>query len=393
MPPRSLPRWPWQEARLGTRIFAAIALVIVAGATTLLLVAVLVAPVVFRQHLENAGVEADSALASQIDEGFTVAVITSITAAVFAASLVAVVVAAVVARRISRPVSLAANTAGRLADGEYGVRMTAPGVGPELAELASALNTLAQRLETAEEHRMRLLTDLAHELRTPLASLEATVEAIVDGVLPADPVSLQTLTDQTGRLTRLTRDLQAVSRSDEHAFRLERRRVDLADLARAAVAAHQARYRSAGVTLTATSTAAEKLATTRTRAEAGAKPAQQPVSGWADPDRVTEILDQLLDNALRRSRTGDSVKVSVHPQGQTVSVIVADTGTGFDPSIADDLFERFYRGPGHPGGPTGTGVGLTIARALADAQDGSLSASSAGPGQGATFTLTLPAAP
>lgn len=375
----------WQQAGLGTRIFAAIALVILAGATTLLLVAVVAAPVVFRQRLENAGVSADSRLASQIDAGFTVALVTSITAAVLAASLVAVAVAAVIARRISRPVGVAAYTAGRLADGDYGVRMAAPGVGPELDELAGAVNTLAERLETAEQHRMRLLTDLAHELRTPLAALEATVEAIVDGVLPADPESLQTLTDQTGRLTRLTRDLQAVSRSDEQAFRLERRRVDLADLIATSVAAHQARYRSAGVTLTTTATGSES----RTESEAG--PTQQPVYGWADPDRVTEILDQLLDNALRQCAGGGAVTVSVQPHADTVSLVVADTGSGFNPSIADDLFTRFYRGPDTLRGPSGTGIGLTIARTLAEAQHGTLDATSPGPGQGATFTLTLPA--
>ena len=387
---RQLPwrRPSWQRAGLATRIFVAIALVILAGATTLLLVAVLAAPVVFRQRLENAGVSADSVLASRIDEGFTIALVTSITAAVLAASLVAVVVAAVIARRISRPIGVAAFAAGRLADGDYGVRMPAPGAGPELAELASAVNTLAHRLETAEAHRMRLLADLAHELRTPLAALEATVEAIVDGVLPADPESLQTLTDQTGRLTRLTRDLQAVSRSDEHAFRLERRRVDLVDASWAAVAAHQARYRTAGVTLTAATTGSES------RAETGVTPAQQPVYGWADPDRVREILDQLLDNALRQCAEGEVVSMSVRRQAGTVSLVVADTGTGFDPSIAEDLFSRFYRGdPGPLRGPAGTGVGLTIARALAEAQDGTLHAVSAGPGKGATFTLTLRAAP
>jgi len=313
--------------------------------------------------------------------------VTSITAAVLAASLVAVVVAAVIARRISHPISAAAQTAGRLADGDYGVRVSAPGVGPELDELAGALNALAVRLETAEKHRMRLLADLAHELRTPLAALDATVEALVDGVLLADPEALQTLTAQTGRLTRLTRDLQAVSRSDEHAFRLERRRVDLADLSMAALAAHQARYRSAGVTLTASSTAGHS------RAETGAMPTPRPVFGWADPDRVAEILDQLLDNALRHCKDGDATEVSFDRHFETVSLVVADTGTGFDPSIAENLFDRFYRGPGPLRDPAGTGVGLTIARALAEAQGGTLQSTSAGPGQGATFTLTLPATP
>lgn len=375
----------WRGAGLGTRIFVAIALVILAGASTLLLVALVTAPVVFRSHLENAGLSADSPLASHIDEGFTLALVTSITAAVLAASLVAVVVAAVIARRISRPIALAADSAGRLADGNYGVRMAMPGVGPELDELAAAVNTLAQRLETAEQHRMRLLSDLGHELRTPLAALEATVAAIVDEVLPADAETLGTLTEQTSRLTRLTRDLQGVSRSDEHAFRLERQRVDLTAVAGAAVAAQQARYQTAGVALTAT--AAGPLA------KPGPRPKQKPLDAWADPDRVTEILDQLLDNALRHCAPGDSVTVTVQALDERVRLTVADTGLGFDPAVAEDVFKRFYRGPEARHGPTGTGVGLTIARALAEAQQGTLFATSPGPGHGATFTLTLPTAP
>lgn len=377
----------WRGAALGTRIFVAIALVILAGASTLLLVALVTAPVVFRSHLEDAGVSADSPLASHIDEGFTLALVTSITAAVLAASLVAVVVAAVIARRISRPIALAADSAGRLADGDYGIRMAMPGVGPELDELAGAVNTLAQRLETAEQHRMRLLSDLGHELRTPLAALEATVAAIVDEVLPADAETLGTLTEQTSRLTRLTRDLQAVSRSDEHAFRLERQRVDLTAISGAAVAAQQARYQTAGVALTAAAAGAGPLA------KPGPRQKHEPLDAWADPDRVTEILDQLLDNALRHCAPGDSVTVTVQALDERVRLTVADTGLGFDPAVAEDVFKRFYRGPETRHGPTGTGVGLTIARALAEAQQGTLTATSPGPGHGATFTLTLPTAP
>lgn len=383
----SVRRGSWAQAGLGARIFVAFALVIAATTVTLLLVTVVAAPLLFRLHLESVGVEVAPEVAAHVDEGFTFALITSITAAVLAASLIAVVVAAVVARRISRPVGVAAETAGRLADGEYGVRMPAVGAGPELDELASAVNALAQRLETAEAHRMRLLADLAHELRTPLAALDATVEAIVDGMLPADAESLETLAEQTGRLTRLTRDLQAVSRSDEHAFRVERRRMNLTGAVEAAVAAQRARYQSAGVGLMFGAAAAA------TSAQSGNTPSRQPVYGWADPDRVGEILDQLLDNALRHCEDGETVTVSVHRQAETVSVVVTDTGAGFAPAVAEQLFGRFYRGPDSRRGPAGTGLGLTIARSLAAAQGGTLHATSPGAGRGATFTLTLPASP
>lgn len=367
----------WRRAGLAERLFVAITLVIVAGAATLVLVALAAAPLLFRRHLEDAGVTGDQRLFEHIDDGFTVALVTSVTAAVLAAALVAVLVAAVIARRVSRPIGVAVDTARQLADGDYGVRMAAPSSGPELQELAGAINTLADRLEASEQHRLQLLGDLAHELRTPLAALEATVEALVDGVLPADAQTLTTLTDQTGRLSRLTRDLQAASRTDEHAFLIRRQHLDLTAVVAAVVASHQARYDTAGITLTAV----------------GADAAAMPVVAWADPDRVTEILDQLLDNAARHCVQGQHVTLTVAHSPDYARVIVGDTGAGFDPATAEDLFTRFYRGPHARRHTAGTGVGLTIARALAEAQGGTLSAHSDGPGAGATFALALPHQP
>jgi len=353
---------------LGARLFVAIALVILAGAATLLVVSLLVAPAVFRNHLAQAGVALDATVSTHVEEGFSVAVVAAVAAGVAAAALVGVIVAAVVARRVTRPVADAASAATRLADGEYGVRMAEPGMGPELAELAIAVNTLAQRLETAESRRQALLSDLAHELRTPLAALEATVEAVADGVMPLDQTTLMSLTAQTQRLARLTHDLSAASRSDEHAFTVVRLSVDLADLAETAVAAQAARYASSGVDLSV--------------AWAGGR----PVPALADADRVAEVLDQLLDNALRHCTPGDAVTLTLARSVALASIEVADSGAGFSSDEAERIFERFTRGTDS----NGSGIGLTIARALARAQGGDLRAASDGPGRGARFTLLLP---
>jgi signal transduction histidine kinase len=360
-------RSPFARLGLAARIFLTIALVVLAEAGTLLLVALLVAPQVFARHLAAAGLRLDEASQGHVDEGFTTAMVTAIAAGVGAATLVAVIAAALVARRLTGPLALAAQTATRLADGDHAARMPQPGMGPELAELAEAVNTLASRLETAEQHRERLLADLAHELRTPLAAIEATVEALADGVLPADEQTLTALRAQTGRLIRLTGDLTAVSRTEERAFTLNRRPVDLAALAEQVVASHAARYAAEGVRLVA-----------RT---------DGPRTALADPDRVVEVLDQLLDNALRHCRPQDEVQVR---SGPDTRLVVADTGAGFAPEQAELLFERFVRGA-HPSAG-GSGVGLTIARALIEAQHGTLVATSRGPGTGAELTLRLPPA-
>ena len=361
---------------LTVRLLLAIGLVLLAGGVTLFVVALLVAPAVFHDHLGAAGVDLDPVAVDHVDDGFQIAVVTAIAAGLTASTAVAVGVALFVARRVNRPVTQAAAAATRLADGDYATRVTEPGVGPELGDLARAINRLASRLEASEAQREALLTDIAHELRTPLSAVEATAEAIADGMLPADEETLGALRAQTHRLLAVTRDLAALSRTDEHAFRVDRGPTDLAALARSVVTAHAARYAAAGVALVVDAPA--------------------PAPAYADPGRTGEVVDQLLDNALRHCRPGDTVTVAARARPDDCGeVAVTDTGGGFAPELAERLFERFYRAPGgSPDRPTGgSGVGLTIARALVTAQDGTLTATSGGPGRGATFTVRLPARP
>ncbi len=216
------------------------------------------------------------------------------------------------------------------------------------------------------------MTDLAHELRTPLAAIDATVEAIADQVLPADEQTLATLTDNARRLSRLVDDLASVSRAEERSFRLVTSRVDLAYLGRRAIDNAAATFVAKGVSL------------------AGPTGAGPVVT--ADPDRVVEILGELLDNALRACTAGSSVVVTTATDGSRGRLIVTDDGSGFDPDDADLLFQRFYRAGAARSSDVGSGIGLTIARALAESQAGSLTASSGGPGCGAVFTLELPLA-
>ncbi|NTW39899.1 MAG: HAMP domain-containing protein, partial [Cellulomonadaceae bacterium] len=172
---------------LGWRLGSALGLVVVAGAVTLLLVALLVAPSVFHTHLEAAlpGGIAPS-VQVHVDEAFASAVLVSLGVAVPVALLTAAAVTWVVIRRLTRSISALATAAERVASGDLGARVAAPTIGPELAQLAGSFNAMADRLADTELTRRRLVGDLAHELRTPLASLEATVAALADGVLPPD---------------------------------------------------------------------------------------------------------------------------------------------------------------------------------------------------------------
>lgn len=358
--------------RLASRVFWAMVLVVLAGAGTLIAVSVMLAPAMFHRHLDQAGVRTQSNVTAHVEEAFAVAALVSTGAGVLAALAVAAAGSALVARRLTGPIAQTAHAAGLLAAGDFAARVEQPRMGPEMAGLADSVNALAERLEDTERSRIQLMTDLAHELRTPLASIEATVEAITDHVLPADDQTLATLTDQAQRLSRLIDDLALVSRAEERSFHLTIDTVNAGELVRAAAQAAAAGFARGGVQL-----------------HVADGPA---VDVRADADRVGEALDQLLANSLHHCRPGDRVSIAVSRHGRSAHLTVTDTGSGFDPEDSEDLFQRFYRADPARGNPTGSGIGLTVARALIEAQGGTLTAQSPGPGGGATFTITLPTA-
>ncbi|HEY5553935.1 MAG TPA: ATP-binding protein [Cellulomonas sp.] len=355
------------------RLFVSLGLVVLACGVTLLGVALVVAPQIFQGHLRAAlGASVEPAVQRHVDEAFADAMISSMGIALPVALLVAFAVTWVVAQRLGRSVAAVAAAADRIARGDPTVRVEVPAVGPELALLAESFNAMAGRLADSESMRSRLIGDLAHELRTPLASIEATVEAVVDGVLPADGATLATLVDQTGRLKHLVADMAAVSRAEERQLDLHPRPVDLGALSAAATAAASARFAGAGVRLDVEVT--------------GPPPVVR-----ADPQRLTEVLANLLDNALRHTPRGGTVRVVVRAGPHGAVLEVADTGEGFDPSDGERIFERFYRADSsRTRSSAGSGIGLTIARAIVDAHGGALTATSAGHATGATFRVELP---
>ncbi|MEP7034919.1 MAG: HAMP domain-containing sensor histidine kinase, partial [Actinomycetota bacterium] len=202
--------------------------------------------------------------------------------------------------------------------------------------------------------------------------MQATIEAVNDGILPSDETTLATLTDQSQRLHRLVGDLSAVSRAEERQLNLDPVMVSIQDLLSEVVAGARPRFEAKGVNL---------------NADEGAGGGQVLV----DPDRLTEALGALLDNALRHTDKGGAVIISATRHDNRCRIALTDTGDGFDPDIAGQLFERFYRGDSsRTVNGAGSGIGLTIAKAIIEAHHGQLRAHSDGPGTGASFEITLP---
>jgi signal transduction histidine kinase len=346
-------------------------LVIVAGAGTVLVTALLIAPAVFATHVQSVGVQADPQLMEHVARAFDQSLLVALGVGVLIAGIAGSAISWLAARRLAAPVADAADATGSLADGNLQARVTDPGMGPEFAKLTTSVNALADRLQTTEQTRRRLTADLAHQLRTPIASIRATVEAVREGVLPADEEALETLGYQSDRLSRLVDDLEVVSRAEERQLLLAPEPIAPAVLIEAAVSASREAYRAAGVELTSS--------------VAGGTP-----EVMVDPDRIQEVLGNLLDNALRHTPPGGRVTITARgdvTRRPAIIIQVIDSGVGLRQGEAERIFQRFVKGNGSPG----SGLGLTIARAIVEAHQGALSAHSDGLDTGTTFTLRIPA--
>jgi two-component system sensor histidine kinase BaeS len=360
---------------LAARLLIAQLLVVGAGAVTFALVALAVGPSLFRTHVRQALGVVSPVLMRHLDDAFAAGAGIAIGVGTAAALVTAAGVSLLVTRRLSQPIRGLATAAAAVAAGDYTARVAPAGFGPEIDALTSAFNTMAGQLQATEATRRRLLADAAHELRTPLATLDAFVEGLADGVRAPTKQTWDVMAAQTARMRRLADDISLVSRAEERTIPLHLARISLILLVEDAVSAALPGYDAKGVQLLS------RLA--------GNLP--EPA---VDRDRVSELLAELLANALRHTPRGGHVTVKVQSSGPTVQVIVADTGEGIAAEHLPHIFERFYRAdPARGRTHGGSGIGLTIARALITAHGGTITAASQGPGTGARFTITLPAVP
>ncbi|MEV7095833.1 HAMP domain-containing sensor histidine kinase [Amycolatopsis sp. NPDC051045] len=289
-------------------------------------------------------------------------------AMVAAVLLVAAAVTVLAGRRLVHPIRALTAAARRMADGDRAARVPVHG-NDEVTQLAAAFNTMADSIANTDRQRRALVSDVAHELRTPLANVRGHLEAVQDGVFPLDAELVGSLLEESALLERLVADLQDLALADAGMLRIHPEECQAGDLAEQAVAAHRARAEASGVDL--------RVAV----AEA--------VVIRADPTRLRQALGNLVSNATRHTPAGGSVTVTVTGPADQVEFTVTDTGTGIAAEHLPHVFERFYRAdPSRSRATGGSGLGLAISKHLVEAHDGELSVTST-PGCGSTFTIRL----
>ena len=282
--------------------------------------------------------------------------------AALAGAILAAALSFVVARSIARPVRRVAAASHALAAGETPTPLPEEGA-TELASLAQAFNEMAAQLAASREGERNFLLSVSHELKTPLTAIRGYAEGLGEGAFSSEEASA-TILVEARRLERLVRDLLDLARMNRHEFSVSREPVDLGEVARSAVARHEAAAREFGVSLTA-----------------------EGEEAWVegDSDRLLQVASNLVENALRETPPGGSVAV----RAGSCSLVVSDTGPGLESADVLHAFDRFflYDKYGRER-PVGSGLGLAIVKQLTEAMGGSVAVESS-PGAGATFTVML----
>ncbi|MGY0061281.1 sensor histidine kinase [Streptomyces sp. LZ34] len=288
-----------------------------------------------------------------------------------AVAVAAIIGALLLSRTVLRPVSALTAASHGLGEGDLARRVPVTGR-DEIAELGRSFNRMAESLQASEERQRRLVGDVAHELRTPLANLRGYLEALRDGVVEPEPELLDSLHEEVLLQQRIVDDLQDLALAEAGALTYHRVPVDLGELLETCRTAHRAQAERAGVALTAPT------------------PPGDPVYAHADADRLRQAVGNLVSNAVRATAPGGTVRLSLARREAEAVVRVSDTGHGIPAEHLPHVFDRFWRADAARGRATGgSGLGLSIARQIVHDHQGTIDVESEA-GVGTVFTLVLP---
>lgn len=277
--------------------------------------------------------------------------------------VVAILGSILFSRRLTRPIKELARAASAIGRGNLTTRVEAPTL-DEVGDLSRTFNTMANALETQESLRRRLIADVAHELRTPLAVIRGELEAMMDGMVSVDEKHLQSLHEETGRLKNMVEGIEELNQAEASTLSINLQSLLVKPFLGNIVDRFRPLFLEKGVALDLFCENDPEL--------------------MADPERMSQVMVNLLGNALRATEKGGRVSIIVDRLPGEVKIVVEDNGSGIKQEDLPFIFERFYHGP-----EGGLGIGLTIVKELMQAQGGSIEVKSA-PGAGSTFSLHFP---
>jgi two-component system sensor histidine kinase BaeS len=306
------------------------------------------------------------------NEGFLASLARPAGLVVLVVGIIALVIGIRIARSVVAPLSELIDAAGRIEAADYSVRVGEPTGGRgELRGLTRAFNEMAARLEAEDATRRRLLADVSHELRTPLAVIQGNLEALLDGVYPPDEAHIGPIVEEVRVMERLVDDLRTLSLAEAGALPLHREPTDPAILLEDVAAGHRARADAASVAINV--------------AVRGTLPMVD-----VDPVRIRQVVSNLVDNAIRAiaaaGPTGGTITLSAGVADARLSIEVADDGPGIPSELLGSVFDRFTKSAES----RGSGLGLSIARAIVTAHGGTITAESTSGQHGTAIRISLP---
>ncbi len=358
---------------LGWKLFFSYLLIVLIAIVVLDVIAELQTPNALTRNIAQwqSLPETNPALLAMLEANFQTVIHQLLIPATLAGILAALAASIFTTRRIVQPIQAMMHASQHIVAGDYHERL-APPTQDELGALAQSFNQMAEALDQTEHRRMDLIGNVAHELRTPLASIQSTLEGLQDGIVPSEPETFLRLEREVSRMQRLVRDLEELSRVEARQFRLDLRAMDITEVIGLVAERLRWQFEDKHVAL-----------------RFDVPPTLPNVN--ADANRLTQVLTNLLGNALQYTQENGTVTVRVRCEQNELRVAIQDTGIGIAPEHVPHLFERFYRvdkSRSRAGG--GSGIGLTIAQHLIEAHGGRIWVESGGLGQGSTFTFALP---
>jgi len=271
-------------------------------------------------------------------------------------------------RRVSRPLDELVDASNKVAEGDYSIRVEEKGP-PEIYSLMRGFNSMAERLQIDDQQRRNMLADVSHELRTPITVIQGNIEGILDGLYPADEARLKSILEETQVLSRLVDDLRTLALAESGALRLKREPTNVAELIRDTLSNFETQATEKEIRLAMSLSDLEETT--------------------IDPQRVREVLTNLLSNALRYTPRGGEVTVGLTESSRdsesAITISVEDNGPGIESAALAHIFDRFYKSSDSGG----MGLGLSIAKYLVEAHGGKIWVESE-VGKGTTISFSLP---